>query len=386
MNSIPCPHCGKTVEISEAFKHQFEENALIEVNAKHAKELEETKKLAEEKAIKKATEELSLKMQDKENEALEARERLKKLQEELLDMTKMMREMREKDEQRELTMQRKLAEERNKIQEEVGKVIQEKANFEILELKKQNEDMKKALEEAQRKGAQKSQQLQGEVMELEIENMLRMNFPHDEILPVAKGVTGADICQIVKSPRGFICGKILWEFKRTQAWSDKWISKLKEDMRVEKADIAVIVSLDLPLDAKDGIGNKDGIVIIGHDYIIPVAVMLRKNLLDVGYERVKSINKEGKAEEIFSYVTSRDFQQQIENIVEAYRETHSQIIKERTAFEKIWKQREVQAQRIITSTANIFGTLQGKAGASMPQIKGLELLEEGDEQLNLIDS
>lgn len=386
MNTIPCPHCGKTVEISEAFKHQFEEQTLAEVNAKHAKELSEAKERALEESAKKIKEEMSFTLENSKKEAAEMKVRLDALMKQLLESNEETRTLKRREEEREIEMQKKLADERNKIQEELSKTIQEKANFETRELKKQLDDTKKLLEDAQRKSAQKSQQLQGEVMELEIENLLRASFPHDEILPVGKGVSGADICQIVKSPRGFVCGKILWEFKRTQSWSDKWIAKLKEDMRVEKADIAVIVSLDLPEEAKSGIGNIEGVVVSGHDYIVPVAMMLRKNLLDVGYEKAKSINKGEKAEVVFSYITSREFQQQVENIVDAYREIHGQIAKERVAFEKIWKQREVQAQRIITSTANIFGTLQGTAGASMPHIKGLDLIEDGDEQLGLLDS
>ncbi len=384
MNTIVCNYCGKDVEISTAITSQIQNQVLEEERKRHQDEMTKMLRDTQEKAEKKIKEEFSFQIENSRKEATEMKERTDKLMQDLLKANEEARLMKQREEEREIEMQKKLASERERLSEEIGKSEREKVNLEKMELQKQLDDTKKALEDAQRKAAQKSQQLQGEVLELEIETMLKNTFPQDEIIPVGKGVSGADICQIVKSPRGFICGKILWEFKRTQSWSDKWIAKLKEDMRVEKADIAVIVSLDLPDEAKNGIGNKEGVVISGHDFIIPVAMMLRKNLLDVGFEKAKSINKGEKAEVVFTYITSREFQQQVENIVDAYREIHGQILKERTAFEKIWKQREVQAQRIITSTANIFGTLQGTAGASMPQIKGLDLIEDGEEQLDLL--
>jgi len=108
--------------------------------------------------------------------------------------------------------------------------------------------------------------------------------------------------------------------------------------------------------------------------------MLRKNLLDLGYQKAITANKGEKAEMLYSYITSHEFQQQVERIVEAYKEMKNQITKERVAFERSWKQREAQAERIIISAANIIGSMQGRVGVSMPQIKGLEL-SDSDESI-----
>ena len=53
----------------------------------------------------------------------------------------------------------------------------------------------------------------------------------------------------------------------------------------------------------------------------------------------------------------------------------TQIQRERAAFEKLWKEREAQAERILISTAGIYGSIQGVAGQSLPSVKGLDLLE-----------
>jgi hypothetical protein len=54
---------------------------------------------------------------------------------------------------------------------------------------------------------------QGEVAELELEQILHDSWPFDEILPVPKEVRGADVLQQVHSRSGFGCGRILWEAK-----------------------------------------------------------------------------------------------------------------------------------------------------------------------------
>lgn len=366
MNTIICPGCGKVIEISKALLHE---------------EREKIKKEAEEKASQKIKEESEFKLKDYQNQLDEAKNKNRDLHDQLLELNKSIREIKELNDKRELENQKKLNEELEKSREQISKIEQEKANLEKMELQKQLDDTKKLLEEAQRKSNQKSQQMQGEVLELDLENMLKSSFSQDEIRPVGKGVSGADIRQIVKSPRGRVCGVILWESKRTKEWRDVWISKLKEDLRSEKANIPVIVSSELPKEAKDGFGQKDGVIICSHALALPIATVLRKNLLDVEYQKVVSENRGDKAELLYAYITSHEFRQQVENIMEVHNEIQEQIIKERVSFEKFWKQREAQAQRIIISTANIVGSMQGKIGASALQIKGLELpeIESGED-------
>lgn len=383
MNDITCPNCGKRVEISQAIKHQIQESILAKAENKHKEELEKLRIEVEEKAERRIKEELELKFKDSQNELQESKEQSRDLREQLLGITKQLRLLKQKDDERDLEMQKKLSLEREKIQEQVVKIEKEKSSLEVAEIKKQLEDTKKALEDAQRKAAQKSQQLQGEILELELERILHDAFPHDNVESVAKGISGADVLQIVKSPKGFVCGSILWESKRTKEWSDKWLVKLKEDLRNQKANIPIIVSMVLPKEAKDGFGIKEGVCICSPQLILPIATVMRKNLLDVGYQKAVSANREEKKDLLFNYVTDSEFQQQVERIIEAYNEGKNQISKERMAFEKSWKQREVQLERIILSTANIVGSMQGRIGASMPQIKGLDLLPE--DQLTLED-
>lgn len=375
MQTIVCPHCKKSLEITQALHDETVEKILDAEKEKFIKELEKVKTEEKERVEKKIRQEMDIQFKDLENEKNDSQKRIEKLMQEVLKANGEMRALKQKDEEREIETQKKLQTEREKIKEEVVKLETEKANLKLLEVTKQLEDTKKALEEAQRKSTQTSQQLQGEVLELELEEFLRNSFPTDEIIAIGKGVHGADVRHIVKSPKGFVCGVILWESKRTKHWEDKWLEKLKTDLRAEKANIPVIISSDLPKDAKSGIGLKMGVWVVSHALILPLAELLRKNLLDVAYQKVVAANKSEKADLLYSYVTSHEFQQQVELVVEVYKDMQEQIIKERMAFEKSWKQREAQVHKLLLGTAAIVGSMQGKVGASMPHIKGLEILE-----------
>lgn len=375
MNTVLCPSCGKDVEISEALRHQIEDQVLKAAELKHKEELVSVKKEIEEKALLKAREDLALKLKDSETEALEAKERSKNLQNQLLELTKELRQLKQKDEEREIVMEKKLLEERSKIQEEVSKSVHEKSELAILELKKQLDDTKKALEDAQRKASQSSQQLQGEIMELNLEETLREEFPDDEVLPVGKGITGADIRFIVKSKMGTVCGEILIESKRTKAWSDEWVGKLKTDIRAEKANTGVIITASLPKGFPNDFGYHDGIYVTGYGCFLPFLQLLRQKLYEVAYQKHVTQQSGEKADILYDYVTSHEFRQQIESLAEVYNEQLEQITKERAAFERIWKMRESQAKRILLSTTSMVGSMQGIVGGSLGQIKGLDTLE-----------
>lgn len=371
MQTILCPYCKQSIEISQAIADQISEEEV-----KHREEAIAAARVEEKKnAEKKLREEISLKEKDFQNQLKEDRERIERLMQDLLKANEEMRTLRKKDEERDIENQKKMVTIEQKAKEEAIKKVDEEKKYEILQIKKQLEDTQKALEDAKRKSEQVSQQLQGEVLELDIENLLRNSFPHDAIEPVGKGISGADIRHIVKSPMGNTCGVILWELKRTKHWEDKWIMKLKDDLRNDKANIPVIVSQQLPPEAKAGLGIKEKVWVCNFSLIIPLAELLRTNLYDVARQKASQANSTEKTQLLYGYVTSHEFQQQVESMVEVYKSMQEQLLKERVAYEKIWKTREAQIIKVLMNTANIVGSIQGRVGSSMPMIKGLDILE-----------
>lgn len=379
-NTIKCPHCGKPVEITQALKNQIEDQVLTDLKLKHQQELSSALRENEEKLKKMFASQNILEVKDLKKQLAEKDAKVDELREQELKLREAKRNLEDKEKELELETQRRLDEERLKIEEKILKQETEKFHLKDLEKEKIIGDLKKALEDANRKAQQGSQQLQGEVLELDLEETLRASFPHDTITPVEKGVKGADIKHIVKSPRGICCGIILWESKRTKAWTDKWIAKLKDDLRSQQAHIPVIVTSIMPKEIVNGLGLKEDVWITNFNLVIPLAFLLRKNLLEVMREKVTAKYKDKKADVLYQYITGHEFRQQVEALVEVYQEMQLQISKEKAAFEKIWKAREGQISRLVNSTARVVGSIQGKAGANILQVKGLELaeLEPGD--------
>ncbi|MBI4137174.1 DUF2130 domain-containing protein [Candidatus Roizmanbacteria bacterium] len=379
-NTITCPHCKHEIEISEAFRHQIEEEVGKDLSERHQKEIDDLRLKIQEETQKKLKRQYEESQEELKEELEESKERITKFREQELELRKKTRELEEQKEEMALEVEKRLQEEKKQMEEAIVKRIGEEHRLKEMEKEKVISDLKKALEDAQRKAAQGSQQLQGEILELDLEELLRREFPFDTIEPVGKGVRGADIRHIVKSPRGSVCGVILWEFKRTKGWQDGWIQKLKDDMRSEGANVPVIVSTQMPKGIDNGLGATNGVWVCTSAYVLILAQLLREKLYEVAKEKFVQSQKGTKAELLYDFITGHEFQQQVEAIVEVVHEQLQQITKERVSSEKNWKARETQIRRVVLATTNIYGSLQGLVGSSMPQVKGLELneLESGE--------
>ncbi|MDH4128792.1 MAG: DUF2130 domain-containing protein [Spirochaetota bacterium] len=403
-STIKCNKCQNQIEITEAIREELEAKVLEETKAKHQNEInkliqeKENLKKAKEKefedfqkhitesirkeTIDKVRKEYDAKIESTKEESQAREKQNKELQNEIKELFKQLREIKDAKDKIEIEYEKKLLYEQDNIKQKAKKEAHEEIGLKLAEKDKQIEDIKKQLIEAQRKAEQGSQQLQGEVLELDLEHLLRDNFPHDVIEPVEKGTRGADVKQIVRSPKGYECGVILWETKRTKTWSDSWISKLKDDLRAEKANIPVIISSVLPKEIDNGLGSKDEVWISSFPLAKMLAILLRKNLLDVYRQKAILEYRGEKAEHLYEYITSHKFRQQVEAMVETYHLMKNQINKERVSYEKMWSLREKQVDKLFSSTANIIGNIQGEVGPSAFQIKGLELLEVEIEEDN----
>ncbi len=385
MNTILCPHCKKAVEISEALSHQLKDEILKEVDGKHKEELEKIRIEAEARAAKRAEEALALRLKTSQEEVEETKKRNNQLQEQLSELLKKLRDMEQKDSERELEMQKQLLKEREMMEMEIAKSEQEKARLDKMELQKQLDDTKKALEDAQRKAQQSSQQLQGEVLELDLEQQLRTEFLTDEITPVPKGVDGADIIQKVRNKFGQIAGSILWETKRTKAWSNTWSAKLREDVRTMGAETAVLVSDVLPAGIET-FGFYENIWVSSYRYALPLASALRIGLLQVARAKSASANKDEKLEMLYQYLTNTSFKHRFEAQVEAIIELRQDFEAEQRTMTRLWKKKEMQLQRMTKNVASLYGELQGILGSALPAIQGLEVDHMLDSGTSTLDS
>jgi hypothetical protein len=308
------------------------------------------------------------------------KEREAKLAEAQKAQADVLRKQRELDDARrevELTIERGIQEKLASVRDAAKRQVEEDQRLKLAEKDEKIASMSRQIDELKRKAEQGSQQLQGEVLELELEALLRTKFPRDTIDPVAKGEHGGDLLHLVLSSAGQTCGTILWESKRTKNWSDSWLAKLRGDQRAAKAEFAVIVSLTLPKDM-DTFGLVEDVWITSPRTVIPLAVALRHTLVELAAARQSGAGQETKMEMVYQYLTGPRFRQRVQAILEKYTEMRKDLDKERATMNRLWAKREEQIRCVIESTAGMYGDLQGIAGQTLPEIEGLTDQDEAE--------
>ena len=338
----------------------------------------ERSKITEEEA-RKAKLAAATDIEQKAREITDLQEVLQQREEKLAEAQKaqaeLLRKQRELDDARrelELTVEKRVQEGLDATREQALKEAEGQMKLKVMEKEHTITSMQKQIEELKRRAEQGSQQLQGEVQELELEALLAAKFPRDTIEPVPKGEHGGDVLKRVNGPLGQSCGTILWEAKRTKNWSDGWLVKLREDQRAAKAEIAVLVSQALPkgVESFELIG---GVWVTHPRAALPMAVTLRHTLLEVSLARQSSEGQQTKMEMVYQYLTGPRFRQRVQAIVEAFSSMQEDLDKEKRAITKQWAKREEQIERVMGATVGMYGDLQGIAGKTLQEIEGLSL-------------
>ena len=324
----------------------------------------ERKRVAEEEG-KKAAAKFSLDLHHKdqllEEQTKLANERAVKLEEAQKAQAEAMRKGRELDDAKrelDLTIEKRVGEKQTEIQERAKAEAEQAMQLKVQEREQTILAMQKQIEELKRKSEQGSQQLQGEVQELQLEALLRGSFPHDTVTPVPKGEFGGDAVQQVTTPFGQQCGKILWESKRTRNWSDGWLQKLRDDQRAAKADAAILVSQALPKSI-DVFGQIDGVWITTPKCAVAVAMAIRHALIEVAMARKSGEGQQTKMEAMYHYLTGPRFRHRVEAIVEKFQDMQADLEKERKAMQKSWAKREQQIQVIVQAHGRHVGRHAG---------------------------
>ena len=396
--TVTCPKCQHNFEPTDAIREEVEKELRGKMTDWQKKKEEETTALLAEQKItienelaEKLKKEVGTQYEQKikamqQNESAMSKQ-VKDFQEKELAFLKQVQIIQAKEAELELELQRKLIKERESLKAQIQKEETERGSLKdqeyqlkVKELEKQLDDQRKLAEEMKRKAEQGSMQMQGEVQELLLEELLKSSFPFDEIVEVGKGVRGADCIQVVRNNLGQEAGKIIYESKRTTAFAQEWIEKLKADMRSQGADIAIIVTQAFPKDM-ERFGEKEGVYICSYQEVKSVALLLRTALLKLFDAKKNQLNKGDKMSFLYDYLTSNEFNEQWKAIGEGFRQMRQSIQKERDAMEKLWKSREKQLEKVLLNAMHIKGSIEGIAGADSIN---MNLLED-DEPLSLED-
>ena len=375
---VCCPDCKHefTIEIDELIASNVEKDVKAKLESDYRKklkaiektefEMEEMKKKVttiEEDALMKAMKTLSEKEEEIKRDA-----EVRSSQKAALDLDEEKRKLKAKEDDIEITVRRRTIEASDKVRDE--------EKLKQAELQKKMDDQKKLIEEMQRKAEQGSNQLQGEIQELELEKMLRVTHPYDEITEIKKGQKGADILQEVRTSRGTACGKIYYESKRTIHYDEKWIQKLKEDNLEVKADVLVIATEAMP-EGETRFFLQEDVWICSFREAKALSMVLRHGLIQLQGNRMTLDGKATKMEQLYHYLTSAEFNAQFGAILDGFRDLEDGYRDEKLRMQKIWKQREKHLEKILSNAAFFYGSLKGIGGSAIVNIEALEL-SKGD--------
>lgn len=418
MNStITCPYCKKSFEISDAIQHQIEDELLKAKTEQSATLRKEFDVLAEEKiqqavqsAVTEAQQVADLRLEkerqtarlelDKTKQSIElelerakqsteleteklrrqaesSKESEKQLREQLKEMLEELSKANKAREDAEITARKELLEKEKLIREEATIRASDDFNTKIREQEETINKLREQLTTAKQVAEQGSQQLQGEILELDVEQNLRSNFPFDSIEEVKKGERGSDIRQMVNEQFYQDCGLILWECKNAKTYQTSWLGKLKDELVTEKAQIGVIV-----FNPTDGGGDdfkqlSENIWLVKPRYVVMVATILREILVKVFIANRNAEGKDVKIEMMYTYLTGGEFSNRIRYIIESYDEMAKQLDTEKKQAQKRWAAQEKILQKVTSSLYGMSGDLQGIAGQ---EIIALPTIGECDEE------
>ncbi len=401
---IQCPSCGHSIDMEQALEQQLRDKLQV----KFERELKRLRKETEDRQLQLERERLEVKQlsartweiiqeelkkerirlaESMKQEAAQASELERTSLQEALKVQRQENLHLKRREVEIMARERQLNQEREALKIEMEKEFflrQDKSEKEFkaqffaqqdlvrLEYEKKLADQKQLIDEMTRKINQGSMQMQGEVQEIALEQYLTHKFPLDVVKAVKKGALGADCAQLVKNRSHDECGVIYYESKRTKAFQNTWIEKLKSDMQRRNADLGVLVTQTMPK-GMERMGIRDGVWICSFEEFKSLAFVLRDSLLRLQEVRQFQRQAGDKMAMIYGFLTSNEFRMQVEGIVEGFTQLQAELHKEKRAMHSIWKRREKQIEKVLLNTNHMYSSIKGIAGKEVLPVSGLEL-------------
>lgn len=398
-----CPNCGTEINVDELLISQFQDSIKKDLEselqirkeelsqekmefkklslefAKEKETLEESiqakvkaQLLSREESLKEAirkeiNDEKSLQLQDLESELIKKSAQLKDLNGTKAQLERLRRDMEEAETRIILEKEKELSERLEQARSSIKEQVQQESFLKLKEREKVIEDLKNKLDEAKRQAEQGSMQLQGQIQELEIIELLREFHPYDEVSQSKTGANAADVLQVVRTQSGAECGKIYYESKRTKSWSNEWIKKFKQDNINTKADILVLVTNALPKGI-ERYGILEGVWVCSFNDVKELSLVLRYGLLKLQSVAITQHGKETKMESLYFYLTSEDFKNTFESILDGFKTLQDSHNGEKLKMQRLWKEREKVLEKILSNSIDFYGSIKGIAGSAIPEI------------------
>ncbi|MBK7573353.1 MAG: DUF2130 domain-containing protein [Bacteroidetes bacterium] len=405
-STLICPKCSTEINIEKAIFDQLAASQQKELQRKE-KELEAQYRLHEEKVNEKELElenriasqekeinsllkqreialreslkvelndELKLELDSQKNRLEEQKEQIRSFKLKELELLREKEVLEQSKADIELTLQRKLTEQKIALEEKIRKQEQEAGYLRMQEKDELISNLNRQVDDMKRKMEQGSMQSQGEILEIELIKLLAEVFPYDEIKDVPKGVNGADVIQVIKNKFQQSCGTIIYEAKRTKVFSPTWLDKLKSDQRTLGADIAVLVSEVLPK-GMEQFGLVNGVWVCSFREVSALSLVLRESLMQIQDVKSSEENKNDKMTMLYDYLTSREFSNLLQAVVDGFVNQKATLEREKRSLQSLWKEREKLIEQSAQAALAMYGGIKAIAGNAIEKIEELELPE-----------
>lgn len=321
------------------------------------------KQIQEEKEAQ--LEELESELKRKSAQLIELNQTKAKLQQ-------LSREMEEKEAAIHLKMETELTNRLSEMKSSVKRQIELESELRIKEKQNVIDSLKLKLQDATQRIEQGSMQMQGEMMELTVEEILRDTNPTDLIEEVKKGVNGFDAKQVIRF-NGKEIGSIGYEVKNTKSWSDGFIEKIKADNLNAKCDLLVIVTKSNP---KEMEGQKfkliNGVWVTSIHFLSDLSSLLRYGLLKVHEQKITQQNGDTKAHLLYAFLTSQECQSLFNSMMDGLKKIEEMNDEEERKLQALFKKRKKQLEQLMRNFISYYGTMKGISEDSIVDIEILE--------------
>lgn len=374
-DTVNCPECGTEIDIEEVLVHHLRERVEAEMRTS----FEQEKREYVAAAVKKVDQDAKAEIEAQKDQIDELAKALRGAKKAELQLNQLQSEL---DEQVLLESNKAAAKARKDTLAMLDDLVKEKVEVELLDkdteiekLRLKNERLEEKVDQAVKQNRSVGGEIEGEALEVVVENRLVSEFPFDDIQPIARGSKGADILQTVVDERGVTGEKILWEIKSHKSWQDKWLAKVRQDALDNSAAIKVIVTRSMPpgIDRFDSIG--DVWVCRPHEAVI-VAHLLREMCIRVRNERRTQAHLITIQERVVEYIRSPEFESAMNAVLEAYRDMQDDNRKLREYVLSKTKKQDKSLQRVVDALTSVIGTMS--AIGATEDFPITHLLEEGD--------
>jgi hypothetical protein len=396
-NTITCPSCQSDINVEDVLTKRIEAEFQQKLNIERQQLQQKTQELAEKEEnitqqvqslVIKEKEALTLKVKNQlaeesaselnllKKEVQEKSTLVSKLKAQEGDLLKEKRQLEEREAGLQAEVEKQLTSERAVLETQIKERLQNDSDQKLKEKDLLINQLNSRVNDMKQKMDQGSTQVQGEAQELIIAEKLTSLYPFDLIQEIKTGANGADVSQTVRNNYGQICGSILYESKNTKNFSESWITKLKEDMLREKAEIGVIITRAMPDNIKDFTAKETNIYVCSLESYKALSSVLRNAILTTNEVRLVQQNQGEKTTMLYNYLLGAEFKQQLQVVHDTFVEMHDQLQKDKKQAIAGFSKREKQIDKIMLNLAAIAGNINGISGQNVAEWAEFEEVEK----------